>query len=394
MRGTSATFCALILISILLISPSAAGDYDTENYHQEARQLLATGILDHLQGGGPGIVMLRDAAALYPEYPRRITDTAGTEFTFYRPVERVVVMHANAAESIIAIGGDDRIVGIGATIKTNTLQFPELSQLPSVGKWTEPDIEAILALNPDLILTYVTWPEPEKLERHLPSRIPVIRMEYYKAEVFRKEMATTGRIFNEQENTDEYLQWYDANLALVKDRISTIPYGERVRIYAESGSGQSFGRRAYSEGTGLHDLLVVAGGVNVASGHVTGYADVENEWVMHQNPDVILIWSGKAGYKLGERDEIITLYQEIIGTPGFERIEAVKNERVYIVTSGFAFGTGSPVALVQVAKWLYPDLFEDIDPATIHADYLERFTSTGEEIRELGTFYYPDGRGV
>ncbi len=388
MKQVCSILIALILATGLVICPVQGSD----DYSEDARQLLATGILDHLQGGGPGIGHLRIAAALYPEYPRRITDTAGTEFIFYRPVERVVVMHANAAESIIAIGGDDRIVGVGSTIKTNTLQFPELSQLPSVGKWTEPDIEAILALNPDLIMTYVTWPEPEKLERHLPSRIPVVRMEYYKAEVFHEEIVKTGRIFNEQENTNEYLQWYDATLALVEDRISTIPYEKRVRIYAESGSGQSFGRRAYSEGTGLHDLLIAAGGVNIASDHVTGYADVENEWIIHQNPDVILIWSGKAGYKLGERNDVIQLYDEIMGTPGFGRIGAVKNDRIYIVTSGFAFGTGSPAALVQVAKWLYPDRFEDIDPAAIHAEYLKRFTRTGAEIREFGTFYYPDGR--
>ncbi|KUG15601.1 periplasmic binding protein [hydrocarbon metagenome] len=343
--------------------------------------------------GAPSLSDLHDAAVHYPRYPRRITDTAGTGFTFYRPIERVVVMHANAAESIVALGGDDRIVGVGATINTNTLQFPELSRLPGVGRWTEPDIEAILALNPDLILTYVSWPEPEKLERHLPSRIPVVRMEYYKAEVFRDEMVTTGRIFDEEENLDEYLAWYDANLDLVEGRVSTIPYEERVRVYAESGSGQSFGRRAYSEGTGLHDLLIAAGGVNVAEGHVTGYADVENEWVMHQNPDVILIWSGKAGYKLDERAEIVDLYKEIVSTPGFDRIQAVRDNRVYIVTSGYAFGTGSPAALVRVASWLYPDLFTDVDPDEIHAEYLERFTRTGREIRESGTFYFPDGRG-
>jgi iron complex transport system substrate-binding protein len=113
---------------------------------------------------------------------------------------------------------------------------------------------------------------------------------------------------------------------------------------------------------------------------------------MHQNPAVILIWSGKAGYKLGERNDIIQLYEEIMGTPGFGSIEAVKNDRVHIITSGFAFGTGSPAALVQVAKWIYPDRFEEINTEEIHAEYLERFTRTGAEIREQGTFFYPDER--
>lgn len=380
-----------LLLCGLLITPVASSSM---NYDDEARILLSEGILSYLISGDETVSLsdLRGAASLYPAYPRRITDSAGKEFTFYRPVERVVAMHVNAAEVAVLLGVSEKIVGVSDTVRTNTLQFPELSELPSVGKWTEPDIEAILATNPDIVLTYVNWPEPDKLELHLPERIAVVRMDFYRAEVFREEMEMVGRIFDEQENLDEYLEWYDTNLALVEGRVSTIPYGERVLVYGESGSGQAFGRRAFGEKTGLHDLITAAGGVNVAAGHITGYADVENEWIIQQNPDIILIWSGKGGYKLGDRDEIVSLHDDIMGMPGFERIKAVRDGRVFIITSGFAYGPSSPVALVQVASWLYPDLFEDIDPAAIHAEFLERFTHTGEEVREMGTFYYPDVR--
>ena len=75
--------------------------------------------------------------------------------------------------------------------------------------------------------------------------------------------------------------------------------------------------------------------------------------------------------------------------PGFHRIPAIEDGRVYVIASSYAFGSSSPAALVRVASWLYPDRFADIDPDEIHREYLETFTRTDEEIRETGTFFYP-----
>lgn len=388
LTGVSLAFvAAIIVLSVsLIVSPASAS-----TNADDARSLLSEGIISYLSGG-EGVATISDlraAATLYPAYPRRITDTAGTAFIFYRPVERIIAMHPHAADAAIVLGVDRKIVGVTDTIRSKTLRFPELSKVTGIGRWTEPDVEAILALNPDLILTYVDYPEPEKLEDHLSGRIPVVRMDFYRAEVFRNEMVSFGRLLDEEEGLDEYLAWYDEILALVEERTRGIPDEERVRVYAESGSGHSYGRRAFSEGSGLHDLIVAAGGVNVAAGHFTGYADVEDEWVLHQNPDVILVWTTKGGYKLIDLEEIDSLRDGIRSMPGFERIPAVKDDRVYVVTSDFGFGLSSPAAIIMVASWFYPDRFDDIDPAAVHAEFLERFTFAGDEIKEIGIFYYP-----
>ncbi|WP_321416613.1 ABC transporter substrate-binding protein [uncultured Methanomethylovorans sp.] len=387
---------AFLIFCLLLISIAAASQASAlEENDSEARYLLAQGILSHLHDETQANITLsdlHDAASLYPEYPRSINDSTGKTFVFYHPVQRIVILNNNAADAMTVIGADNLVVGVGDTMKENILQFPELSALPSVGKWTEPDIEAILALDPDLILSYVTWPDSAKLENHLPGSIPVVRMDFYKEDVYREEMENIGHLFNEEENMSNYLAWYDKYFELVSERIADIPEDQRVRFYAEAGSGKSFGRRAYGEETGLDDLATAAGGVNVASGYITEYADVENEWVIKQNPDVIFIWSSKGGYTTTGRDEIIALHNNFTSMPGFDTISAVKDNRVYVLSSSFAYGSSSPVALVQVASWLYPDRFSDINTTALHHEYLANFTHTTEDIWNSGTFYYPDGR--
>jgi iron complex transport system substrate-binding protein len=374
-----------LILLLLLIAPAGA----LASAEDDARTLLAAGILSEMKGEGPGIDLLRDAASLYPDYPRSITDSGGRAAILYRPPERIVVMNSNAADAASVIGLSDRIVGVGDTITKAPLQFPDLAGLPNIGKYNEPDIEAILAVRPDLLISYVLWPDTEKLERHLPKRIPVIRMDLYKADTFRSELSELAHITGGSEEAAVYLSWYDDILSLVNERVGSIPDEERVRVFVDYGSGKSSGRRTMSEGTGMHDILVAAGGVNVASGHVSGYADVENEWVISQRPDVVLIWSGKGGYVTGEEALFREARDDLMGMPGFSRIPAVRDERVYVVSSAFGFGTVSPVAVLKVASWLYPDRFADIDTDAVHAEYLREFTHAGEEIRTSGTFYYP-----
>ncbi|MCQ1539074.1 ABC transporter substrate-binding protein [Methanocalculus taiwanensis] len=377
-------FGALTLI-LLLIAPVSSLGAASDDSHQ----LLAEGILATLKGDGPGIDLLRDAAALYPSYPRSITDSAGVEIVLYRPPDRIIAMNSNAADVLSVIGLGTQVIGVGDTVVKTPLQFPDLALRTNIGKYNEPDIETILALRPDLLISYVLWPDAEKLDRHLPKRITVIRMDLYKAETFRDEFSRLSYITGDSEKAAAYLEWYDKIHTLVQERVMTIPEEERTRVFVDYGAGKSTGRRTMSEGTGLHDIIVTAGGINIAGDRVTGYADVENEWVIAQKPDVILIWSPKGGYVLGEEEYFHEAWDDVIKMPGFNRIPAIRDERIYVISSAYGFGTSSPASLVKVASWLYPDLFADIDPDAIHSEYLDRFTHTGKEIKEEGTFYYP-----
>lgn len=374
-----------LLLLLLLVAPASAlgavGD---------SRILLAEGILAELKGDGPGMAALQDAATWYPEYPRAVNDSAGVTTTLYRPADRIIVMNSDAADAISILGIDDQVVGVGDVIPTRPLQFPTLTGVQSIGKYNEPDIEGIMALRPDLLISYVLWPDAEKLDRHLPDRIGIIKLDFYKADAFRDELSTLAHITGSSDAATEYIEWYDGIQTLVNERISRIPDDERARVFIDYGSGRTTGRRTMAEGTGLHDIVTAAGGINVAAGYVTGYADVENEWVIKERPDLVLIWSPKGGYVPGEEDLFREARDDLMTMPGFGNIPAIRDDEVYVISSAFGFGSSSPVAVLRVAMLLYPDEFDDIDFNEVHQEYFSRFTQSDEEIHTLGTFYYPE----
>ncbi|MCP1391366.1 MAG: hypothetical protein J5I35_01235 [Methanothrix harundinacea] len=66
-------------------------------------------------------------------------------------------------------------------------------------------------------------------------------------------------------------------------------------------------------------------------------------------------------------------------------MRAVKDERVYIITSGIVGGAPSVIGDLYLAKWFHPDLFEDVEPESVHGELLQKFL--GLELD--GVYVYP-----
>ncbi|MBW2635922.1 MAG: ABC transporter substrate-binding protein [Deltaproteobacteria bacterium] len=316
-------------------------------------------------------------------------DAAENTATVKMPIERMVILNTDFAEAIAVLDERGKVVGVTHSTTECTKLFPEISAMNDVGGWSTPDIEAILACGPDTVCVYAKWPGTEKLDDRMPDDLNIIRLDFYKAETLREEMIKLGYLLNKRERTDEYITWHDRYVDAVAENVSEIPDDEKVRVFIDSGGGKTFGRTAYSTGTGMHDLCTCAGGVNIAEGYVENYADVETEWILEQDPDMIIGISYKGGYETDDNTLMKAHYDEILALPGFANIAAVQNDRVRIISNGFAFAPHYPASLAMMAKWLYPERFDELDPQAIHEEYINEFLGIDFNVSEQGVFEYP-----
>ena len=104
---------------------------------------------------------------------------AKTQVTIHEPVDRIVVLHKNAAEVIRALQAEDKVVGLDSNLAKYKTYFSDLiDSVPFIGSWMEPDIEAILRVNPDIIIVWTQYPSPSLLEDKLAGTdISVVRMD-------------------------------------------------------------------------------------------------------------------------------------------------------------------------------------------------------------------------
>ena len=323
-----------------------------------------------------------------------VVDSADAIVTVSMPIERAVVLNSDFAEAVAVLDKRDIVVGVTSTITKYTRFFPEISTKTDVGGWYTPDVEAILATEPDTIFTYVKYPSTAKLDDKISdTNINILRLDFYMVATQRDEMVKLGYLLNKKELADKYIEWHDGYVDEIYDRVAEISDEDKVKVFIDGGDAKSkmeSQRRAYSTGTGMHDLCIYAGGINIAEGHVEGYADVETEWILTQAPDVIVGITYKGGYETDDNSLMKEQYDTINAISGFETsVPAVINDRVHIMSNAFAFSPHYPAPLAVMAKWLYPAKFEDFDPEAIHQEYIDKFLGIDYDAYTQGVFVYP-----
>ncbi len=221
-------------------------------------------------------------------------------------------------------------------------------------------------------------------------------MDFFKPEELREGMETFGYLLEEEANASKYLDWHDKYVREIEDKVSEIPEDEKQKVFLDKSNVDSISeRKTYSEGTGMHQLCELAGGDNIAlTAELVGeYPTIDTEKILEQDPDVIVGLSRKGGYKAGDETGMEEEYKRIIGLPGFGNVTAVEDERVYLMDGSISFGSVYPVGLAYMAKWFYPEEFEDLDPQAIHHEYVDKFCGIDFDVTEHGVFVYPAMEG-
>lgn len=371
------------------------------------------------------------------DYPFNITDSAGRDVTIQMPITRIIVLNNDAAEAVKVLGEVDNIVGVVEGIKTKkSYYFPELVNTQSVGKWSNPDLEEIIAIAanntepivPDILViqyvysgkSYGIDPLIERFENDFPN-ITVVGFDFYTQDTMCEEMDKLGVILDREDEADAYISWREGKETEVANGIADIEpisrdelsnailsylrttylgeavehlelnrlrryawfhsYGPTPWVFIEStykGLGDISSR---GPGSGDHSTCLMAGGYNIVTDLGEKYPHVEWEWVLAQNPDVI-IKGVRTTPSLGwdSIDDPKEVVDGIKSRAGAENIFAVENSRVYAFCAEPLYGLDNVVGLVYWAKLIHPEL--NLNPEEVYEVYLTTFMNMS----------YPAGR--
>ncbi len=306
-----------------------------------------------------------------------IIDSAGNAVEIEK-AENIVCLSTDCLEAVLILGEKERIVGLG----TNALQKPFSPNVVDVGKWSDPNIEAIVSLNPDIIITYVQWPERGKLEEKLRGTgIKVVRLDFYKINTIFDEFITLGKILGKEERAKEIAEYWKSQLELIKSRTEKL---ERVKVYWESFSEYS----AAGGGTGWNEIILIAGGENVF-GNESGYPKVDAEKIIAKNPEVFIKSVSSSvfqPYRANDTSKIAEFYEKLTSRPEINQTRAGKNGKVYAICMDMLHSTFGLIAeTAYVAKLLHPEEFPTLEPRELHRKYIE---SLGMEFS--GVWIYPE----
>lgn len=332
------------------------------------------------RGSAPAVIRTDEGSAPAAQKRISIKDSHGRTVRVPSPPKRIVSVNSDVTELVYALGMQDRVVGV-----SDTADFPPpVKDKPKVGRSFTPSVERILALKPDVVFGYGGFLKPEILAQLERSGVPVVLLDGYKIKTMARDIRTLGLILDRQKEAEAYVAYFEKYQKMFEERTKNIPLAKRPRVYMEgytdySGSGP---------GSGAGQMLDSVGVQNIAEDLRVPYPKVNPEWVVAQDPQVIIKACGTAipsGYGEGA-DAMVKKQREMMRRPGWDRITAVRQGKVYLLSSEIYTGPRAIVGMAYFAKWVYPDAFKDVNPEAIHQEMLQKFH--GIEVK--GAYVYPE----
>lgn len=314
----------------------------------------------------------------------RIKDATGRSVEVRLPVKKLVVLTSDALEIIRALKAEDLVVGVYSDILRDPLFWSGLKDNPKVGSWKECNYELVVELDPDIVICYAQRPGRDMERKLAPFDIKVIRLDFFKLDKLEEEVETLGSILGRENEARELTAWYRKNLNFIRERSEDI--GNRPDVYIEGDSNY----HTTGPGSGGHDMCVLAGGHNIASSLSIPYPEVTPEWIVMNDPDVIVkattFSTCNACYGMTDEGPLKSIGKSIMARPAWDHIRAVKKGKVYVVANEIWTGPRAIIGASYMAKWFHPDIFKDLHPEKLHREYLEKF----QGIKYEGVYVWPD----
>ncbi|MGL6173848.1 MAG: ABC transporter substrate-binding protein [Cellulosilyticaceae bacterium] len=293
-----------------------------------------------------------------------ITDQLGRQVEIPKKVERIVSSYYITSSLLIALGAEDRVVGVEMKADTREIYkkaAPQFLDLPGIGTAKTINVEEVLALNPDVVIM------PYRLKEFIPQfealNIPVIAVEPESFENFLECVELVGTAIGEEERAKDLVTYYRTNVEEVKTLTENVE--ERPKVYLSGGSSYL---TTCTSNMYQNDMIEIAGGENVSKELQDGYwANVSVEQILMWNPDVIYS-VGYASYGLAD----------VTGDAKLAGVEAIKNGNVGLFPSilePWDYPTPSSIlGILWLVNQLHPELYS-----------IEQYTEEAENFYE--TFF-------
>jgi len=270
-------------------------------------------------------------------YPITITDDRGTQINLTDKPKRIVSAAPSNTEIIFALDLEEQLVG-----RTEFCNYPpEAKNIESIGKMSPLNLEKIISLEPDLILSYGGFQLKDIPRlRELGFNVLVIQSESLQEMIEGiKLIATACGI---PERGQQFVSQLKNRINKVTSHIDALPVSQQPKVFVGSNFDTIY---SPGKGTLFHELIKLAGGKNIIE-HLNGWVKINPELIAQSEPDIILIPTG-----IMNPEEINKIKQDIINHPGWSHIPAVKNNQIYAVNEDLFYRAGP--RLVDGLELLY-----------------------------------------
>ena len=283
-----------------------------------------------------------ETGALKTEYPLTVKDATGESLTFKEAPKKMISISPAETEALFALGLDEQVIGV-----SDYDDYPEAAAAkPKMGGLYNPNEEAIIAAQPDLVVTGISM-SAEAAQHLRDLGITIFKTDPKTVNDVIANIELFGQITDHQEEAKTVVDKIKKDRDDVTEAVKSLTPEQKKKVYIEFSPGWTVG-----SGEFMDELITLAGGVNVASDKA-GWYEISEERIIKDNPDVILFSKNVVDDKTKK-----TLDQMIKARSGWDQITAVKSGAVYGLDDNLVSRPGPRVTegLKEIANAIYPEL--------------------------------------
>ncbi|CDI11212.1 ABC transporter substrate-binding protein [Agrobacterium pusense] len=344
-------------------------------------------------------------SAAWPALAEKVTvkDVTGRDVEVNVPVSHVILGEGRQIYFLAALDKenpfqhvvgwrDDLSKADPETYDAYLAKYPDIAKLPTFGGMKDGtfDVEQAVALKPDVILMNIdaktATEEAGYIEKLAKVGIPLVYVDFREKPMENTEpsMRLMGKLIGKEKIAEDFITFRAESIAKVTDTLEKanpkkpVVFMERAGGYSDDCC-MSFGNENFGK------MVELAGGINLAKDIIPGtFGTVNPEQIIASNPEQIIITGGNwNGYVPGgnwvgvgygaDVKEARGKLENLTKRPAFTGVQAVKDGNVHAIWHQFYNNPYQFVAIQEIAKWLHPDLFKDLDPEATFKELHARF---------------------
>jgi len=256
-------------------------------------------------------------------------DTQRDQAASFNDYQRVVALAPSTAEVVYALGQGTRVVGV-----SEFTRYPaDAAAKPKVGGYINLDMEALLRLEPDLVILLDAQVELEKKLGKL--GISTLRVNHMNTEGILDSILSISNLLNVSERGQQVYGQLESRINQVKQGAEA--WNKKPVVLVSIGREGGLGRikKLVAAGAnGYHqELITMAGGINGYQGEVA-FPSLTQEHLLRMNPDVIIDLFPKKEFAAVGESRLLQDWQSM------PQLNAVRDGRVYVLGEDMHFIPG------------------------------------------------------
>jgi iron complex transport system substrate-binding protein len=265
--------------------------------------------------------------------------------TLPRPADRIVCLAPNLTEIVFALGLEKEIVGV-----TLDSDYPPAALKKSkVGTFWQPNIEAVIAAKPDLVITLGFDQQKNIAERLKRIGYNSLTVNIEKVNDLFEALEKIGAVAGKQRRANELVYDIRKKLSNLSVLVGT---NDRIRVLWVV---QREPLRVAGRDTFINEMIKLAGGENAIGSTVHKYPPIGAEQVIVCGAEVIIEPAMKQGDQAKQQASALQYWSR------FKKLPAVANKRIYVIQDDTVSRLGPRLyeGTETIARCLKPELFAD-----------------------------------